>query len=1132
MKNKLKKDKSKKNNISNFQKISILNSVSCNNLDNSLNSMKNNNFLKSTSYIKISRNFLILFIFLSIIISSFLFYMKFDNSLHWDESVYIAMSKDLALENSGFTELIRPVFLSSLIAYSYKFLVYVFNFIEFDFDNVYLFVSIGRIISFLFLVLFLFLYMVISYLINAVFLDYNFSKFKEKLSFFNFLHGNKNQFKLDSFLLILGVLISLLSLITNYSFIEYSLNILTEIPAFVFIFLEIIFLYYDYYALSGLFLGVCFAIRYPLGLFLAIIDISIIVLMTLILFKKYFFIDTKFKFKKFMFKEKFKQFLILNLFFLIAVSPVLMYNYSVGKENFSSICQNNHSKMIYFECSFKETLLYTIQPLYYASKAVSSYELNNDYLFYIKELYYNQNFILIGVIGLFFSVFLILKYFKKINQESSYEFYYNNMINYIRSNYKIMELLIILVMSVIIEYFYFNNNPHKEYRYAVSFFFMLSFFIGAFFIYVLRNIILFFNERTISSKELRNLKYNVLNKNNTYYKQDNFYNSANLNFNSENSKLGNSKLRNFKSKINFSFLVNILLLCFMIFLFFNLNFDIFSKDLSEFNLKTDSFNFFNIKNAYSNLYFSSQYLISDFDSAYLRLILDTNKTIVSNTPLISEYTNSKIYPYYNDIDEIAREFSKNEYSILVLSNFGSNLNSDFDKKIGRLINNYEVLYLKNVHDEEWVILSKEPLAGKFNSLKNSTIKSIFDGFLLINGSINYTYIYDFSINKSILDKYYESNVGLSKTPFDKKIIILRYDGAGDFNYNGGLHAKQIIFELIDFFNANKVEMTLGIIPKNFDKVNVADQKILIDKINKYNYIEIAQNGVDFKNKLFVEETDLLDDYESQKAQIRSSKKILESYFNKSIKTFIPAYNNALKNTNLVLKELDYNTISTAKWDDAGNSSKSKNSSNYFQINDLNRLDIDSYMVKDWVYRIYKSKDDLINEIDGLIVLKDYAVMELFIIRDDDFLVLEDLKLVVLNYLNNSNYEFYSIDKFSSFQKCHNLIGFEKIDAGNFELADNKNNFEYYSVFLKFENYNLSTALKPDLLNDLFLKNNMMFCEGITIKANKDIIIKVDENIRQLNIPLYVKNTNSKLDIDVCLDNICSKIFKNSIFKIK
>lgn len=809
-----------------------------------------------------------------------------------------------------------------------------------------------------------------------------------------------------------STIIALSLLCVNYSFLFCANGVYTEIPGMTMMLAAILLLLNDSYILAGIFSGLSFMFRYPFGLYLASLDAAIIFTMLFVLSKSYSSIDTRVKFKSKLFKSYFKNLIKFNMSFFVAQIPVMIYNYLNSAENFATMCIAADRL-----CLIRESVLMTVKPLFQASSVIYQQPTFNDFTYYFVEMIRQQPLFVLFPFGFVLGIFTIFKIFRSINCDFS-DAYHSGIQSFEKKRmYKKIELMLACIFLFMFSFIYFSNNPHKELRYSLAFVPFIILFCSVMIAKILGMIITHLFTGKISF------------------------------FAEIESHPG------MKKKAIGTVLLIILL---------------FSLAIASIYMHQKNLDY------YSPDTIKDYYRISDDDKAFLVDLLNTNKTIISTTPLITEFTDANILPmYYNDLDLVIKEFSKDNYEYLVFSDANSGNSSESTGKLGRIISMYNVAFAKDIHTEEWIILSK----GKIQPEMNIS--------------------HDYSpVNKTITNKYFESNIRLSKTQFDKKVIVFRLDAVGDNNFDRSLHNKVSIMDIINLANETQTNMTVGIIPKIFELVKDSDKYELILQINSINAnkktrIEVAQNGVDFTNKGLTEETDLSADKDKQMAEIADGKKILENYFGK-ITTFIPAYNSVNKD---ITDSLDKNLFFTL--------SSIKTNNVHMDGYSMNKVDIDTYMINDWVYRRYKSTDDLINEIDGLTAVNNYAVVELYILNEEDNQTFSLFKDIINNYRYDSEYEFKSIDQLSMWLSCYNNLAVER-----------------------------KLGLDTSLVITYNVSNNApkIDCRGITLMSNKDLQLEFKNFEYLSNYSFFVKNIN-KDDISVCVKDSCSTVKANSTTKI-
>jgi len=898
--------------------------------------------------------------------------LKFNNSLHWDEAVYTAMSMNLINENSGFTEILRPITLPFLTSICTRLLCMIKE-MPLNTATIITAKILSAIFCFMFLVMFTHIAQMISKII----------------------------FKSERFVKISSI-ISFIMIISLSPFYFFALDILTSIPGITMLFIAILLIKKDRYFLAGIFSAFAFMLRYPFGLYMVAININIIIMIIIILLTKYSIRDSVKRCRLKLFKNKFIELVKFNIAFALTQMPLMIYNYKISTNTFSKICITDA-----LSCKIKETILIALYPMISASNTVAELSNQSSFWYYLKELVHQQPLLILFPLGMIIFLLACKKILTNL-KKNNYSFEsFDVQLDMIKNKLKNVELLILIMMLFIITFVYFSNHSHKEIRYALSF---TPFLI------------------ILCSIGLTSLVSFVLHNTRTDY----------VKISEFTKKYFDNKYTQSRFKKNIAKLIVTIIIIGVVVWISNLY--LVTSGIVMTENKT------------------MQYTINYEDKQYLIKLLDTNLSIMTTTPMIIEFSNSKIVPNYNQVDEFIKEFSKEKYEFLIISipleqsDLSFNFHDDESiRKIGSAINSYNVVYAKIVHNEKWIVLSK-------NKADNNSTSDMVDF--------------------NVLEPYLESSIIVAPTPFNDKIVMFRLDATGDKNLNGSMHNKAKIYDIIKIAQDNKINFTIAVIPKRFDNIIEEDKTDFTSIVNDSDiFIEIAQNGIDFVNKGLSEQTDLEDDISSQIKHINESKIILENYFG-NIYTFIPAFNNGNSNTIKAIDHLGFTTYSSSKWD-------------YISSEDYHgiyRLDIDTFMIEDWVYKKYKTTEDLMDEVNALLSINNHAMIEMYILDEEDKDII-NLFDELSTRLNKENCKFYTIKQYSEWKRCYE----------NIELVKDEINDAY-------------TIKAPEQAEN-------SYCEGITILANKDIDLNL-ENMKHQSI--YVNNINKNKDIVVCTRN-CSTI---------
>lgn len=368
----------------------------------------------------IKKNYEILLVLLFFSILSFIKILKNPLPL-WDEAVYIGMGKSLySLGKSGIWEIIRPILLPLFLGGIWKLKL-----------NTLLF---SRILGLLFS-------------LGNILLVYLISK---KLF-------NKQ----------IAILSSVLLALTPF-FINYSAKILTTIPSTFFTLLAVYFFINNRLVLSGIFSSLAFLFRFPQGL------IVLPMLLTLSI-------------KKTSFLKKSKIYLSS---FLLVLTPFLLFNYFIYKDNVSKIYHAilrpfilaqvhqyspyyNHSIFYYPITIFKENyfLIFSLLALFYFFKN-KQYKDPKKTLIFLIPIIYLLYFTYITNKQLRFSL-SFLPYLTIISAYAIYELIKKK--NYLPKTVILIAFVLLMLTNIYIElpispyrspieeefYKYFHNNPIK-----------------------------------------------------------------------------------------------------------------------------------------------------------------------------------------------------------------------------------------------------------------------------------------------------------------------------------------------------------------------------------------------------------------------------------------------------------------------------------------------------------------------------------------------------------------------------------------------------------------------------------------------------------------------------------------------
>jgi len=844
-----------------------------------------------------------------------LFILKQKNTLHWDESAYIAKSMNLIDSDKGFYDSLKPIGLPYAISSLTKaFKKPISN---------HTMIGIAKTFMILSCICFLFLFASISNLFSKVALN------SKKLS--------QN-----------STVVSLMILVLCSCFFKNALQILPIIPGFCMIFIAILLLYNERYFLSGIFVMLAIAFDYDFIIYLITINLSILLKIITIMTKKYSINDTIHKFKKKLIFQSFRNIFYLNTALVVTLIFLRIKNISL---NFLFLPIQQNKTIPLFASIIKDVPVALL--------------------------------FLVGIIFVFDTTIRILKLIKEKQFDfCSYELNIAS-INYrytdIGMNYLILSTLIISTI-----YFAFYKNID-----ALHFTIIIAILSA------------------ISLIKIINFIRNNITKNNTSFEYVIArYNSWNL-------------TRPKKTKTA-TFILFLLIL------------------LGASTIYSVSDNTIGLLQKNSSV----QYTIDIDDSNFLTKTLDDNMIVLSMTPTIIELTDAKIIPDYNDIEDIIVHFENSDVDALLINIALTDNLSDFKKQIiGQTISKHKIVFAKIIHDEEWILITK----NKIN----------------IDHNLSYN-----PIDPLITNEYMTSNIRIALTPFNQDIVVFRLDAIGDISTNQSMQNKQAILDIIEIADNNEINFTIAVIPNKFKQIKEKDKQDLVYALNNTDItIEIAQNSIDFENKGFSEQTDLVNDLKNQTIEINKSKEILQNYFGE-IKTFIPAYNNGNKNTIKALQNLNFATYSSIESDELEG----------IYYGDIIRTDIDTFMIDDWVYRRYKTQQNLSSEIKSFVELKGFAVVEMYILNEKQKQSI-DLFNKITEELKQ-DYSFYTLDQLSQWKRCYNnLIMEERNDT--------------YIISLKNNN----------------ITDN---CSGITLITNQDI------NIKTINITeLYIENINQHNSVKVC-----------------
>lgn len=334
---------------------------------------------------------------------------------------------------------------------------------------------------------------------------------------------------------------------------------------------------------------------------------------------------------------------------------------------------------------------------------------------------------------------------------------------------------------------------------------------------------------------------------------------------------------------------------------------------------------------------------------------------------------------------------------------------------------------------------------------------------------------DKGIDKSDLDVLDSVRLSQNKEGV-RSFIVFRMDQAFSIYRDDGLNniwEEGALYDVMDLFAEEKVPYSASVIPLDMVNMDEASRNILLKKVSVSQIIEIAQNGYSHEDIGGRSEFSGLS-YEVQMEKIMKGSDILEKYFGKKPRVFIPPYNNADGVSLEVLDDFGFLVFSST----LGNSIALKGGvSRYDQT-------IPFMSWEDGKSRP-KTFDELKTELLHFYAYKNFIVIS-FSTTNLGSEGLSSLEKIV-EYAKYLDVMFVSFEDMDSWYRFRNQVGFA--------LYDNEIEIEVSDSY---------EDLHPD---------------GLTIEFESSGKYSLVSNYEG---KLFIKNKNSKT-INVCLDNSCYNI---------